>query len=415
MTSTAAPARVPPLVHLKRALGWNIGRVVPSSRELEALVTAGVTDPAVQRYAAWRRSLMLVAFVPTTLAFLLGVLDAWDEGYDEYTTLGIGLDLLWIAAGAVLSFACFAGMRSWTKPGASAALLRVGYLAAFLIPFVIALLPIDAVYSLNEAPLPGVASPHAEKIDALEDIAVGFVLSGGTYLMLLPAVLSLIPGAMNGCLRVKALMPAAQLPGWLLVCAAPAFLLFWLVTLVVVNNAAQSILLVVGVLLWAGSPIWYALRGTVFVQSRISDADASKIGGVKRLVGLTALSGILMLGAFAMTKDVAGLTVFGFDDTTAMSTHVEELADLDDEIGIEDVRLAYDRSDSLLYALDLSSFQLVIDFLAKLLLITAIFADLVLRATVSGWRNDRSLRTRTAAASYDASAAAADASLSPPP
>jgi len=122
-------------------------------------------------------------------------------------------------------------------------------------------------------------------------MVVEFVLSAGGYLMLLPAVLSLIPGVLNGCLRIKALMPAAQLPGWLLIWVAPAFLLFWLVILVLANHVARSPLLVLGVLFWAGSPIWYSLFGKVFVQSQISDEDATKIARVKGVVTLFAVGG----------------------------------------------------------------------------------------------------------------------------
>lgn len=416
MTSTATaevPAQVSPLVHVKRALGWNLGRIAPSAREIATLEKSGVVDPVVQRYAAWRRSLMLVAFAPTLVAFLLAALDDLENGYDELTFLGTGLSLAWLVVAAALPLACLIGVRSWTRPGSSAFLLRLAYLTAFLIPFLRALLPVGVLYHLEAPVMTGVGSEHLEKIAALQTMAVDFVLSGSSYLLLLPAVLSLIPGAMNGCLRIKSLLPAAQLPGWLLVCAAPAFLLFWLVILCVANHAAQSPLLVLGVLLWAGSPIWYALRGRVFIRSQISQADAAKIGGVKRLVGLTALAGILMMGSFVMTKEIAGLKVVGFDRPTAMSTQIEELADLDDAVGIEDVRLAYERSSSVAYALDLSNFRLVVDFLAKLLLITAIFADLILKATLAGWRNDRSFRASPTASDFDASAAAAADALSP--
>ena len=36
----------------------------------------------------------------------------------------------------------------------------------------------------------------------------------------------------------------------------------------------------------------------VFVRSQISEEDASKIGRVKKLVGMTALAGILLLAAY---------------------------------------------------------------------------------------------------------------------
>ena len=423
-------ARVSPLLHLKRALAWNLGRIAPSEREAAALAAAGVTDPAVQRYAVWRRSLLLAAAVPTLVAFVLAVLDATEQDFGELTMLGTGLEVLWLLAAAGLPAACLVGVRSWRRPGASSKLLLAAWTVTFILPFVYALLPVDALFHVRPIDVPAdhpaigaaadalgisaaVAAEHAAKLASLQQMAIEFVLSGGTYLLLLPAVLSLIPGAVNGCLRIKALLPAAQLPGWLLVCAAPIFLLFWLVILVIVNHAARSPLLVLGVTLWAGSPIWYALRGRVFVQSQISDEDAAKIARVKRATGAIALAGIGLMVAFIATTKVAGLHVVGLDREAALSTKLDELSAKDEEVSLDDVQAAFEGSTSFVYALDLSSFRLVVDFLAKLLLVTAVFADLVLRATLAAWRNDRSLRARAEASSYDASAAAAVAVLSP--
>lgn len=406
------------LVHVKRAFGWNLGKVVPSAEELSALAAAGTTDPAAARYAAWRRSLLLVATVPTLLAFVLAALDAAEEDLGDYQPLGLVVEGLVVLASAVLPLACFLGARSWTRPASAAGLLRAAWIAAFVAPFVRALVPVDLLYHVDEGTVPaalaGVVDPEqAERLLKLKDMAMEFILSGGTYLLLLPAVLSLIPGAVNGCLRIKSLIPAAQLPGWLLVCAAPIFLLFWLVILVVVNDAAQSSLLVFGVLLWAGSPIVFSLQGRVFVQSQISEADAAKIGGVKRKVGLIALAGIGLMLTFAVTTKVAGLHLVGLDSETALATHLDELREADDQMTLEDVQGAYAASSSFMYALDLSSWRMIVDILAKLLVVTAIFADLVIRATLSGWKNDRALRAAAGASGYDASAAAVVAAISP--
>lgn len=129
---------------------------------------------------------------------------------------------------------------------------------------------------------------------------------------------------------------------------------------------------------------------------------------------MTALAGILLMGVFITTKEVVGLKVLGFDQATAMSTQLQTLGGQDDEVSLEDVQSAYEHSHSVLYALDVSSWRMIVDTLAKLLLITAIFADLILRATLTGWRNDRALRASAGAGAFDASAAAADAALAPP-
>jgi hypothetical protein len=406
------------VLHLRRALGWNLGKVMPTPKELAALTAAGVTDPAVQRYAAWRRSLLLLATAVTGLVFVLLLWDVVEDGVDELTAFGVGMEVVVTAAYAALPVACFVGATRWVRPGSGAAVLRLAWAATFLLPFVSALLPSGLLFDLQGFDVPpptGVGGSPAsaesieqwEKVEALRELAVTFVLGGGAYLLLLPAVLSLVPGAMNGCLRVKSALPAAQLPGWILVCASPVFLLVWLVLLVIANHAAQSPLLVVGVLLWAGSPVAYALRGPVFVRSQMTDADAATIARVKRAAGLTGLAGVVLLGVFALTSEVAGLTVLGFDEDRALGPQVEELADDDDEVDLEDLTTAYARSDSLVYALDVGSWRFLVDFFAKLLVAIAVFSDLVMRATLTAWRNNRALRDGPVAAGFDASASAA--------
>jgi hypothetical protein len=413
-----------PLVHLKRAFGWNLGAVVLSTAETATLTAAGHTDPVARRYLAWRRSLLAVAIVPTLAAFALAVVDTAESGFGEHTPAGVALEITWLLTALGLPLACLIGVKRWTRPRTSATILLLTWVAAFVIPFAYALLPVNLLYHVHpveyqppaktmpadsdedeEDAAPPLTQEQQAKIVALEEMAIEFVMSGGGYLLLLPAVLSLIPGAVNGCLRVKALLPAAQLPGWLLVCAAPAFLLFWLVILVIANHAAQSAQLVFGVILWAGSPIVYSLRGRVFVQSQVTPADAAKIGRGKKLVGLCGLAGIALLVTFVVSAKVAGLRVVGFDKAAAVATNLDALTQ-DDEASLEDVQKAFAESRSILYAFDLSSFRMVIDFLAKLLVVTAIFADLVLRAAVTAWRNDKALRHTADSADYDASAAA---------
>ena len=400
------PAAATPATHLIRAFAWNLGRVVPSRAEAAALAAAGIDHPAARRYAAWRRSLLLVSAAATLAAFALAVADTVDGGLGEYTRLGVSLELAWLAAAGLLPTAALVGAVRWTRPGAAAGPLLAAWAAAFLIPFVYALLPAGWLYRVQTTAPAAVGATDA----AWEELAVEFVLAGGGYLLLLPAVLSLIPGAVNGCLRVKALVPAAQLPGWLLVCAAPAFLLFWLVILVVVNHAARSPLLVAGVLLWAGSPALYSVFGRVFVRPQLTAGDVARIGRVKRAVGLTALLGVGLLAGFAATAKVAGLRVVGFDRAAAVSTKMDALGE-DDEAGLDEVRAALAGSKSLLYAFDLSSFRLVVDFLAKLLVATAVFADLVLRATLAAWRTDRGRAAGDDAAGYDDAATALAGSL----
>ncbi|MEI7685514.1 MAG: hypothetical protein WCL32_10840 [Planctomycetota bacterium] len=421
-------ARTTLLRHLRRAFGWNLAKVTPTASEKADLAAAGVVDAAAVRYAVWRRSLLLVALAPTAISFGLAAFDMIEGGFGDLTPLGLSLEIAWLAAAAGLTAACVLGIRKWTRPASASGLLTAAWAFAFVLPFVFALMPAGLLYRvgsmtpLAHPPLPEMNSKLAKvlpveerKIDlapeqlrkflAVKEIVIEFILSATAYLLLLPAVLSLIPGAVNGCLRVKALLPAAQLPGWLLVCAAPVFLLFWLIILVVANHVARSPLLVFGVLFWAGAPIWYAIRGRVFVQSHIGDAEAAGIAQVKHLVLATTLVGVGLLAAFALTTKVMGINILGFDRSTAVATKIEELSD-DGDVSWEDVQTALAESTSFIDALDLTSWRLAVDFLAKLLVVTAVFADLVLRATLSAWKNDKSFRSHPGAPGYDATAAA---------
>lgn len=436
-------ASVSPLTHVKRAFAWNLGKTVPSAGEIAELTSSGTTDPTAQRYAVWRRSLLLTALVPTILSVILACVDLAESGLGEMTLLGKVFEIAWLVALAGLSAACIIGILSWKKPGKSAAILALAWLTSFLLPIVSALVPANALYhvepvnsataqkignsithpkkdppkSTNKAKAdpdsedeedepkhsvdPELDPATIEKIQAMQELAVEFALSGSSYLLLLPAVLSIIPGAVNGCLRIKSLIPASQIPGWMLVCAAPAFLLFWAVILVIANHVARSPLLVFGVLLWAGAPIWYSIRGKVFISSQITEQDANQIGGVKRLVLITTLIGLACLLTFVMKTKVVGLNIVGFDKSAAVTTKLDEAFDADDEVNIEEVQTAIAQSKSFIYAFDLSSWRFIVDFLAKLLIVTALFADLILRATVSAWRHDKELRAGKGSAPFD--------------
>ena len=410
-TPSSSSTRVSLRTHVGRAFGWSLGRITLAPDELAALVAAGVTDPAVQHYAAWRRSLLLVAIGPTVAVFLLAMLDAAAGGMRELSFVGVGLEAGWLLATAGLAVACARGIRAWTRPGTSSRLLRTGWAAVFVIPIVYALLPAGLLLRVHAHASETTGGVAADGFEALLEATFEFALSGGTFLLLLPAVLSIIPGAVNGCLRVKSVLPAAQLPGWLLVFVAPLILLFWLVILVVANQALQSPLLVLGFVLWAGSPIWYAFRARVFVQPQVTAQGAAQIARAKRIVTLISLAGVALVVVSTITSKVAGLTMLGMDPEAAVSRKLEELGKKADFVRLDEVHDALAHSKSFGYVFDLSSWQLVVDILAKLLVATAVFADLVLRATLVAWRNDRSLRARPEATAYDASASAAVAAL----
>jgi hypothetical protein len=406
------PARPSPFTHLKRAFGWNLGRVTLATSEQTALEAAGVTSPVVQRYAAWRRSLLLVALVPTLCVVGTELLDGLqEERFDGLLPLGYVLEGAWFFAMLALAVACVRGVTGWRAPGTGSSLLTLGWAFAVIVPVLWFLIP-DGLTLEAAAEGEGSADSITRRIDELVLLVQDLARYGGMALLLLPGLLSVIPGAINGCLRVKSLLPGAQLPGWLLVCGAPLFLLIWLALLAFANIALQSPLIVLGVCLWAGAPIWYALRGNVFVHSQLSLDDVARITRVKRVVALLAISGIALMIAGIASVEVV-LPIVGLDEETALSSRLAALEEDGQKVGVAEVTRELESSESFAYALDLSSWGMILDVLAKLLLSTAIFAHLAMRATLAAWRNDRALRTRDEATQYDADAAALGAALAP--
>jgi hypothetical protein len=428
MSNPTAPASTSPLAHVKRAFGWNLARVLPSAAESSALGEAGITEPTAQRYAVWRRSLLLVALVPTLLVAGLALWDLAEAELEGVRALGLALEAAWLVVLVVLPLALLRGIIRWRRPEAGARLLFAAWLAAFLLPVLTALIPEEALSHIDPVEASPIATAVVEatgavlgedltdvdvegKTAAVQELTLKLVVSSGAFLMLLPALISLIPGAINACLRVKTLLPGAQLPGWLLTAVAPMFLLFWLVMLVLVNPAVQGPWLVLGLVLWAGSPFLYTLRGRDVVHAQPGSEGIARVARVKRTVTVVALAGIACLVTFLLTTKVVGLSVLGEDPERAFDTRVEEGRDEDGVLGWEAVREAYEDSEALVFALDPGWLQLLLDILAKLLISTAVFAGLVLRATLAAWKDEGALRREPGVAEHDQAAAATLAAL----
>ena len=112
--------------------------------------------------------------------------------------------------------------------------------------------------------------------------------------VLLPTVLSLVPGVQRACLRVKTLVPESMLPGWFLVAAAPFYALFLLVIFIAINQITSEPLLLISMLLLAGAPFIYVFRADVFTRPLMTEADYLRMRRVQQVVsGATALAGLL--------------------------------------------------------------------------------------------------------------------------
>src|SRR5581483_2408581 len=98
----------------------------------------------------------------------------------------------------------------WARPRWSRRVLVGGWLLAFGVPFATALFPVEWRERLSEKPL----------LHAVEQVVYSWLYGLAYYVTLMPAVLSLLPGLVRACLRLKTLLPASILPGWCLAASA---------------------------------------------------------------------------------------------------------------------------------------------------------------------------------------------------
>src|ERR1700730_14165120 len=74
--------------HLKRAFSWNLQTIIVEPTEQATLSNDGTTEPALQRYLSWRRSVLWVMCAPVCLLALLDTLDNLADEDVEYNALG---------------------------------------------------------------------------------------------------------------------------------------------------------------------------------------------------------------------------------------------------------------------------------------------------------------------------------------
>ncbi|WP_165246708.1 hypothetical protein [Paludisphaera soli] len=368
---------------MKRILAAYLGRIDASSREPDA------ADRVLARHLAWRlRALTLVlALTGLTAALDVAARPAGgprptpsvelrlgpESAPAAQSAFGDAADLAWrlsfyaMPASALLAAGC------WARPRASRSILAAGWAASFLVPVAIALLP----WSWWDA-----AAPEARPAGPFERIQERAAWGFYYFVVLSPAVLSLVPGVMRACLRVKRLLPAAVLPGWLLMAAAPFNGLLALAGFVSLAQVAPSPLLLAGMLLWLAAPLTYLARARAFIRPVVTDAQLREARRVRAIARSLALGSATCLLAYAATWEAFGFRLVGLDAGTSLLRPWEV-------------------------------FRCLLDFWARAQFVTVLGADLLLRTTLSAWRHQRDFASGPAAAEFDRLMARLEAATTP--
>jgi hypothetical protein len=358
--------------------GWLVQPLLTSQHDLRERSA----DLILPRFLAWRRSVLVLVLLFTALTAAIDTatrlvggpgpsLDILlrlgpEAGPVQQTLFGDLADLAWLLSFYAMPASALLAAAFWARPRPSRSILAAGWIVSFLVPVAIALTPWS--WWTIEPPPP--ATPEDRLARQYERVAAGVGWGYYYVAVLSPAVLALIPGVMRACIRVKVLLPEAALPGWFLVAAAPLNGLLVMVTFVALAQVAPSPLLLAGMLLWLAAPLAYLACAGVYTRPITSAEGLRGVWRAQALAWALALGSAACLIAYAATWEIFGLRLVGLEPKSSLFRpwHVV---------------------------------RYFLDFSGRALFVTVLGADLLLRATLSAWRDQRAFMASPAAAGYD--------------
>lgn len=354
--------------HLKRAFDWNLRSIEIHPSEQQLLLANGVDEDNASRFLIWRRSVLTIVAPVTGLMALLALIGViFNTEWAGLTAIGVIAELLPILTLFALPVTAYMAARIWYRHRRSRSVLLRGWLIALVTPLLLALLP----YTWR---VPTMGNPmQAAQVSILGAMVV--------YVTLMPAVLSLIPGVLRGCLRVKSLLPQSTLPGWFLIAATPLYILLFMVVFSTINQVLGNFLLLLGVLALVGSPVMYLVNSRTFTRPLSQPEDIARIGSVQNVALLITGAGLLLVMLWAVTFE---MTV-----PTQMGTQ---------QVGL----IGVSEANSMLRPWDPDLIRFPIEFIARSMFTMVVVADLIMLMNLSLWRDDRAFDgSQDAIADYD--------------
>jgi hypothetical protein len=332
--------------HVQRAFVGGAARSRASDAELVRLEAVGITDPLMQGYLAWRRSVLLVAVPFSIFSAALSIRDLLQRELDGYSLLGTVVVYLVYLAVVVLAAAVIVAAVTWRRPRVSGRVLLAGWACSMFVPLASAVIPIDWLLSGSLEAATGVSGEFAARTAVSLQYAI----------LLLPSLLSFPSGLVRGATRVKAMLPASTISGWVLVIMAPVYAVYFVLALILIEHTAGNGVLLAGVLLLASSPFVHLAASKLYVLPLSDEQDVRRLGRVQRLAGAVGVGALALIVIWALTATIDDRRVIGTGDAVL------------DPVG------------AVLSALDL---------VARVLVTSVVFSYLLLQVTEAAWRHDR--------------------------
>jgi hypothetical protein len=348
-----------------KAMAKHAREIVPTSAEQDALARNGVQSVPVQRHFVWRRSLLWLLLVPATFAAVTGTISQFVEGFQWATGFGVFMTLIYIASLWAIPVTSLLAARSWDRPRVSRRILLIGLVVSYGATLLWGLLPIHWMIKLDESD-PDLVAAGKQVVQVVGALAIFFSL--------LPAILSLLPGAIRACVRIKVLFPESIVSGWLLITLTPVYALLLLTLFVLINQMSGNFLLILGTALVVAAPAAYIAHTGLFIRPVWTDQGLDQVERAQWMYQIILASGFGLLMLYALTGRVLGFPIVKFGRTDGM-------------IGF--------------WSFAWNAFQFAVDYIARSLFITAIAMDYFLLVNVSVWRNMKQFEGTERAKEYE--------------
>jgi hypothetical protein len=350
---------------VRKSLAKHARDVIPTAQEEDALARNGVHRPAVQKHFVWRRALLWLVVVPATFSAVMVLIDVMAEDYTEWTGFGVFVNIMYGLSLWAVPVTALLAAKTWERPRRSRQFLLIGFLVSFLGVMMWGFIPISWMFKVEGTE----AEVRQAKmfVQAIGGVAVFFAL--------LPVILSLLPGAIRACVRIKVLFPESILPGWLLITLTPVYALLLMTLFILVNQLSGNLLLIFGTAAIVLAPAAYLLKTGLFIKPIADEEGTAAVERAQWIYQMILWLGLLLLMLYALTGRVLGYPIVKF--------------------GRQDGIIGF-------WSFLWHAVQFGVDYLGRSLFITAIAMDYFLLMNVSVWRNTREFEKTEAAGEYEA-------------
>ncbi|MEZ4367456.1 MAG: hypothetical protein R2939_14450 [Kofleriaceae bacterium] len=307
-------------VSFRRAFRLRIepNEVLDDERAAMAAAQPAITDPTQQAFMAWRRSVLMMAALLMIPVALLHAIEGLD--FEPYMPGGWkALAVIGVLVEAGFAALLWSQLPRWTRWRPQARVLSIGWLVYFLTPFLLFLYPLaSSIDYLGAAGAAGAdihaLGPEAQAQLQQMRVMVGIGVGGQALLTLAPKIIALLQGLIRASIATKTLFPGATAPGWLMVLAAPLYIIVFYVFVLLPYHFSGSGLFVLGMILVVAAKLSLVRAGLGL--ARPLRPDAARAATARTLAVWLALLaggiGMIVLGLWDALAQLGAADLFKF-------------------------------------------------------------------------------------------------------